>query len=338
MKKEKVSFDDLELAKNQMAGNFARSLENPQTIARFALNIKLYDLPEDYYKNYLKNINAVSVDDVQEMAVKYLKPENLIILVVGNRDEVAEKLIKFSSKDIIEYYDIYGNPLMEVPKVIPEGMTYEYVIASYLNNIGGKKKLSEIKNIYTKIHAELNVQGQQMEASITSFKKAPDLFKSVTYMGDMLIQKQIFDGEKGLSASVSGEVAITGKQLEELKLQSVIFPELHYKDLGYKLKLLLIEKLKGNYAYKIEIISPLGNKQYDYFDIDTGMLIRSLNTTESPSGEITTITDFSDYKDVDGIKFPHFMEINAGPQLIKINIVSIDIKSEIDNKEFIIEK
>jgi zinc protease len=82
--KEPVSSADLSLAKNSMTGNFGRSLESPQTIANFALNTYRYNLPKDYYNNYLKNLEAVSINDVQEMAKKYIRPENCNIVVVGN--------------------------------------------------------------------------------------------------------------------------------------------------------------------------------------------------------------------------------------------------------------
>jgi len=67
---ENVSEEQLKSIKNYITGGFARSLENPQTIANFAINIERYNLPKDYYANYLMNIEAVSVADVKEMAQK----------------------------------------------------------------------------------------------------------------------------------------------------------------------------------------------------------------------------------------------------------------------------
>ena len=54
LRDEKVSEDELSKIKNYLTGSFSRSLENPGTIARFALNIEINELPKDYYKNYLK--------------------------------------------------------------------------------------------------------------------------------------------------------------------------------------------------------------------------------------------------------------------------------------------
>ena len=70
---EDVDEDDLTLVKNAMAGSFGRSLEDPSTLARFALNIDKYGLPVDYYETYMERLAAVTVNDVKEMAKKYFK-------------------------------------------------------------------------------------------------------------------------------------------------------------------------------------------------------------------------------------------------------------------------
>ena len=51
-------------------------VQKPKTAADFALNIGRYNLPENYYENYLENINTVSLEDVQNAAKKYFKADN----------------------------------------------------------------------------------------------------------------------------------------------------------------------------------------------------------------------------------------------------------------------
>ncbi|MBK7182607.1 MAG: insulinase family protein [Bacteroidetes bacterium] len=94
---EKVPQDELDGIKNFLTGSFAISLEDPETVAKFAINIDRYKLPKDYYANYLKNLAAVTVDDIYAMAQKYIRPENATILIVGDRNEIAPKLDKFSA-------------------------------------------------------------------------------------------------------------------------------------------------------------------------------------------------------------------------------------------------
>src|SRR5690606_6053069 len=84
-----VTEEELQRVKNYMTGSFARSLESPSTIASFAINMDRYDLPEDYYTNYLKNISEVTADDVHKMAERFINPDNAYIIVVGKADEIA---------------------------------------------------------------------------------------------------------------------------------------------------------------------------------------------------------------------------------------------------------
>ncbi|MBP6810162.1 MAG: insulinase family protein, partial [Saprospiraceae bacterium] len=80
---EKVDQAELQVVKNVMAGNFSRSLEEPGTVATFALNTARYKLPADYYEKYLEVLQNVSAEQVQAMAQKYIRPNQAHILVVG---------------------------------------------------------------------------------------------------------------------------------------------------------------------------------------------------------------------------------------------------------------
>lgn len=75
LRNEAVPADELNMVKNVMTGNFARSLEDPAT--RYALNIARFNLPADYYANYLKNLSMVTAEDIKAMAAKYIVPGTL---------------------------------------------------------------------------------------------------------------------------------------------------------------------------------------------------------------------------------------------------------------------
>ncbi|MHB8931789.1 MAG: M16 family metallopeptidase, partial [Melioribacteraceae bacterium] len=125
IRNEKVTETELQNAKNLLSGSFIRTLEQPATVANFAINIARYNLPKDYYKNYLKNLSAVSVDDVQNTAKKYIKPNNAYIVVVGSAQDVAKNISKFSVSGKIDYLDTYGDRYDPNVKKVPEGVTVE---------------------------------------------------------------------------------------------------------------------------------------------------------------------------------------------------------------------
>jgi predicted Zn-dependent peptidase len=88
---EKITEEELQNTKNFLTGDFSRSLEDPQTIAAFALNIERYNLPKDYYKNYLTVLNSLTVDDIYEAAGRMIKPNNAYVVVVGKADEIPHR-------------------------------------------------------------------------------------------------------------------------------------------------------------------------------------------------------------------------------------------------------
>ena len=107
---EPVSEEELVAAKAYIAGNFSRSLGSSGTIASFAINIDKYNLPKDYYKNYLKRLEAVTVADIQAAAKKYIHPNRAWIVVTGDESH-AEGLLPYASDKTIHYYDYNANPV-----------------------------------------------------------------------------------------------------------------------------------------------------------------------------------------------------------------------------------
>lgn len=98
---------ELDNAKAVLAGNFGRSLEQPATIANFAINAELNKLPKDYYKNYLKNVDAVTLEQVNTLAPNFINPDKAYLIIVGNTDAFADKMGQFGE---VKFYDIEGNP------------------------------------------------------------------------------------------------------------------------------------------------------------------------------------------------------------------------------------
>jgi zinc protease len=87
-------------------GKFVMQIEKPQTIGRYAMNIEVEGLPADFYENYIKNINAVTAEDVLRVANKYIKYDNLRIIITGKADEVIPSLERL--KIPIFQFDKFG--------------------------------------------------------------------------------------------------------------------------------------------------------------------------------------------------------------------------------------
>ncbi|MCK4748536.1 MAG: insulinase family protein, partial [Bacteroidales bacterium] len=232
---EPAPLEEVEKIKNYMSGTFALALERPSTVARFALNIARYDLPEDYYANYLKYIAEVTPEDVQAAAQKYIQPENCHILIVGKADEFADKLMAFSPTSEINYYDTEGTWIdpADMVRSLPAGLTAGKVVENYLAAIGGRSKLESLTDVSVKM--TMGMQGMNMDSEV--IRKAPDKFFMNMSMGGNVLSKTTFDGSAGKISGMQGEQVLEGDELEALRIQAQFMPELNFKEAGYNVNL-----------------------------------------------------------------------------------------------------
>jgi predicted Zn-dependent peptidase len=105
IREEKVPGDELEASKRSIAASFALSLEQPTRVLNFAVARKIYGLPADYWDTYPARIMAITADDVQRVARKYLNPDALQLVAVGDAGKIRSVLEKYGA---VELYDANG--------------------------------------------------------------------------------------------------------------------------------------------------------------------------------------------------------------------------------------
>lgn len=333
---ELVSDDELSLTLNSMNGSFARSLESAQTIANFALNTIRYDLPEDYYQNYLTNLSKVTKEDVRNAAKKYLHPDNAYIVVAGSKD-ITDKLKKFSSDGKIDERDMYGNVKKDLEPA-PEGVTAQSVINDYLKAYTMEDKMKKVEKKFKKLKSiqqemTATVQGG-MQLSFKSYQAAPNKESQIISMNGMTVQKQYFNGETGGATGMQGASELTEEEIKAKKVESRMDAELKYDELGYKMELLGVNKVGEHKTYKIKLTSPEGTVSFKDYDVDSHLLIRTETIVETPEGPSSSVILFSDYKEYDGFMFPSKMEIESGPQTIEAEVKSVEVNGKIDDAVF----
>jgi zinc protease len=319
---EKVTPEELENSKEEYIGGFVMDVQKPRTVANFALNIERYSLPKDFYANYIKNIKAVTLDDVQNAAIKYFRGDKARIIITGKGIDVLKNLE--NTDYVIKYFDTYGNPTekpaMTLP--IPEGMTAANVIDKYITAIGGEDKVMAIKT--TMMVANATIQGTPLV--MTNKSSAPNkTLQEIAVMGNVM-QKSIFDGEKGYSESRGQRTDMEGDDLEEAKEGNAIISDLNYKS-G---TLLRIEPIDGRNTIVLK------HKDNEiFYDMETGLKVKSIKVTKGPDGAETQIpTLFSDYKEVKGVKFPYSIIQKMGPMELNFEIQEIKVNEGVTDADF----
>lgn len=86
---ELVTDEELSDAKAFLTGSFPMRIETGERIANFLVAVELYGLGSDYVDEYAGFINAVTSENILLIAKKYLHPEKLVIVVVGDQEKIA---------------------------------------------------------------------------------------------------------------------------------------------------------------------------------------------------------------------------------------------------------
>ena len=315
---EKVSEEMLSGVKAGYIGRFVMQVEKPATVARYALNIETEGLPADFYENYIKNINAVTPEDVMRVANKYFLADNLRIVVTGKGSEVISSLEKL--KIPMFYFDKFGNPTEKpaMKKPVPAGVTAKTVIDAYVTAIGGDKAVKAVKSIaYT---GSTTIPQAPMPLSYTSKmdnKGRMAIELSMAGMGS--IMKQVVNGNSAYMMQQGQKKVLEGEELAKMKESAVLFNETL---LATKAGVTVsgIEPMNGADSYAVVD----GDTTY-YFDVKTGLKTAETTTEEQGGEKMTRVTNFSDYRAVKGVQVPFNTIMNVGFELdIKMSDVKIN--------------
>jgi predicted Zn-dependent peptidase len=325
---EAVSAETLKSAKSIMSGAFARRLENAGTVAQFAYNISKYNLPADYYETYLERLNAITAEEVQAAAKKYLKANNCYISVVGNKD-ILEKLKQFSKREVMQF-----NTDGSVSKgIIPPaaGVTAATVVEAYYAANGGKDKFKKVKTMQQE--GKMSVMGTSINMeTITQDNK---MLRVEMSMGPIKVSTQIFDGEKLVVKAMGKEEAVEPADVLKAKMEADFFVRDHIADYGYSLN--LAGSIMRN-EKEVYILETLDEKKKviktEYFDKASGQLISTLAIEEGPEGSVTSESNIKEFMTVDGMTFPKSIQLNAGGQVLDIAIEKITINGKVSKNAF----
>jgi len=324
-----VTAEELKNTKAKYVGRFVMALENPETIAQYALNIETENLPKDFYKSYLEKLNAITVTDVQNAAQKYFSADNTRVVVTGKGSEVLENLqkVSFKGKSVpVKYFDKYAAST-EKPNyesTMPAGLGVNDVMNNYINAIGGKSKLEGVNSFMLIAEAEMQGMKLNLEQKKTSKNQS---MQDVKVSGNSMSKAVLNDG--------AGYVVMQGqrKDMDETELkkaseESAPFPELGYLNGGVALD--GMEDVDGKKAYKVKV----SEEKTLFYDVETGLKVQEVTKTEMQGQQMTSTVSYSDYREVQGIMFPFVIGQTMGPQSFEFIVSEIKINEGVTDADF----
>ncbi len=320
---EMVSDDELAAAKESLKGSFGRSLERPSTLSSFALNTYRYNLPEDYYQNYLIKLAAVTKEDVLRVAKKYLSTDGYRITIVGKSADFSKKVAAFGP---ITYYDFEGN-VTDAPIELPAGVNAESILANYFKGLGGLEKLQSIKTL--EVSREASIQGISLKSrDVFSFPNKVYKLQDMGPMGKI----ETIQNEANFKFMQNGmETPLPEDQLAAIKKEMGWIQELNYAKNGVVCKAVGMDEIGGKTVYMLEV-NDNGEISIDFFDAESGLKLRSQESSTSEGGEtIVQNIDYKNYVDKGGIMMPEIISVPVGlPMNLEFKLVDAKVDGKID--------
>lgn len=320
---QKASAEELKNVKEKYIGSFVMNVQKPRTAASYALNIARYNLPKDFYANYIENINAVTLEDVQNAAIKYFKGDKARIIITGKGIDVLKNLEKGDYK--ISYFDKYGNATTKpaMKKQIPAGVTKKTVINKYFDAIGGAAKIAALKTTMVVYSAE--IQGMKIESTE---KRNATHFLNATAMNGNVMQKAVMDKT---AIKMNGQ-PLPAEMAAEMTHVLGVLPEVGLLA-NAETKLTGIETVDGKEVY---VISKLGKtvSTNTYFDVKTGLKVKETQKILFGGQTQNQETLFSDYKDFGGVKFATKKTGSLGRQKVQYTLKDAKVNEGVSEADF----
>jgi outer membrane lipoprotein-sorting protein len=221
--------------------------------------------------------------------------------------------------------------------------TADEIIEKHLAATGGREALAKLTSRVSTGTIALTSPVGELKGTVEQFNKKPNKTRTLIKLdlsavgAGSMVSDQRFDGNIGyVLDSLNGNREITGDQLEAMRIGSFPTPLLNYKDAGSTLQLTGREKVGAGEAYVLQLKAKIGPAVRLYIDAQSFMLVKTATTINVPQfgGPIEQVVEFSDFREVDGIKLAHGVKSSNALQTVISTVTEVKHNTEIDDSSF----
>jgi zinc protease len=217
--------------------------------------------------------------------------------------------------------------------VKPGEITAQKIIDKYLEAIGGRRNFLMVFD--RSIFMSGTVQGIKIKMIV--LQKSPNKYLQLVDFGSSS-QKVIFNGKEGFLVVGNEVQKIKGTDLEKLKYESSYKLIADLKGYNVKAKFDSAVNLDGKKTYEIELTMPNGNIWRQFYDAKTNLKVKEIKPVESPTDTVYQNIFYSDYKKVDGVKYPFYVKQTLSSQVFEFTVDSLKINTGLTDRNFEVGK
>jgi zinc protease len=335
MRDGKIAKDEFDMAKAKLNGSFALGMEDPARSATLASNILINNLPKDFYKVYLQKVNAVTIDDIKRASKTFFSESNSRIVIVGNGKKIIPNLMRLGYP--IKKFDKYANPVADEvkPDKVAEtpgstdAVSGNSIMQDYFKAIGGKDEAAKVTSLSAK--AEMEAMGRKVIAEEKKMNPNKS-FRQLTVpdMGNMVVDRFIFDGLGGSKQRGPQKTPLTEGELKEAADEKAVIPQLFYTSKEYVGK----GKVGDEETNRLKVTFPSGRISVQQYSSKTGLLLQEETTKKIEDLDAPVTIDYKDYRKVGNLMLPFNKIFNYTEMVYDLKYTEIKINEGVTDADF----
>ena len=337
MKTDEITEEELNLAKDSFLNSFVFNFDTRREIINRQMTYEYYGYPQDFLEKTKTEVEKVTVDDVKRVARKYLQPDKVRLVVVGNGADFDEPLSVFGEVNEIDV--TIATPAMEVPEATEDDMARgRALLERSVEALGGSEAFAAVQAIRQSGSLTVIRPMGEMTIDVEALVSFPDKAKSTmrTPMGEIT---QLLNGDRAWMINPMGAAQSAPPQMRDSMIEEIwgnlVFLYGRVDEAGLTIQHIGQEEIDGKAAEAL-LITPPGLSPFRlYLDAETMMPVKRAAQTVTQQGPTEIETTLGDYREVSGIMLPFKQTIVQNGQPAGESVTqAIEINPEIPADAF----
>ena len=329
---------ELQRTKDSLINSFVFGFESSSQIAFQQMMLAYRDFAPDFLETFTDNIAKVTAEDVQAVAQKYLHPDALTIVAVGNKESFDRPLDEFGEVSEIEIEQPAPPPAEPMPETSEADMAKaKEILAAAVEAHGGLEKLKSVKNIVVEGRVTANSPMGQMQVEAKSYYLHPDKLRQDLKLPQMEIT-QIYDGSTAFAVTPMGIQHFPPEAANAFKntiSREPIWLLTRLLENDIRVQYAGSEKVQDKLAHILLVPEPSGDALRLFISEETHYIVK-FAYREAAQGAVTNQeVFFGDYRDVNGIKIAHHVLQNVDGELSSdVSVTGVTLNAELEASLF----
>jgi hypothetical protein len=170
----------------------------------------------------------------------------------------------------------------------------------YVDALGGRSALSRHESSY--VTGTFSIPAQGIEGTLEVYSAAPTMMRLNVEIPGLGTVRSGSDGETFWTSNPAmGPMILEGTMREQTRQQADFYGQLHPEKYVASAETVERTEFEGQPAYKVKVLTTWDEEYFEFYSVESGLLVGTIRTQESPMGGVEAVSVMSDYRDFGGV-------------------------------------